>query len=403
MVTGTRLRGAEVAAPVDIITRSDIEKTGYTAVGDVIRSLPEDWAGGQSPGVLPGAGLSNQGNQNTTGASTVDLRGLGTDATLVLVDGQRLSAEGEFQAADISVIPLAAIQRIDVVTDGASALYGSDAVAGVVNFVLRKDFTGAELSETLGGATEGGGFEQDYNGLIGKTWPGGHALASVEYLHQDQISAGQRDFTAAAAPVNALLDGQNRLSLFANVGQDLTSWAAFHMDAIYSQRASGDLYEGQPGATIYRYANRIQSYFLSPGIAFTLPGTWVAALDGVVSASRDSIPLFFPGGANYSTVANNSDSVELSANGDLLHLPSGAVKLALGGGYLAQGYDYPEHFRAAAGLPRGGLCVRRSQHAAGVAGQDAAWPERAGPDASGADRALQRLRLDQQSEGRPAL
>jgi outer membrane receptor protein involved in Fe transport len=346
MVTGTRLRGAEVAAPVDVITRTDIEQTGYAAVGDVIRSLPEDWAGGQSPGVLPGAGLSNQSNQNTTGASTVNLRGLGTDATLVLVDGQRLSAEGEFQAADISVIPLAAIQRIDVVTDGASALYGSDAVAGVANFILRKDFDGAELSETLGGATDGGGFEQDYNLLVGKTWSGGHVLASVESLHQDQIAMGQRDFTATAAPGDALLDAQNRLSLFASVGQDLTSWASFHMDGLYSERATGDQWQAAPGATTYRYATKVRSYYLAPGLDFTLPGTWTASLDGVVSASRDSLPIYSPGDAYYSAVANNADSVEFSANGDVFRLPGGAVKLALGGGYLAQGYDYTQSIAA---------------------------------------------------------
>jgi len=344
-VTGTRLRGAGVAAPVNIITRTDIEKTGYTEVGDLIRSLPEDWGGGQNPGVVPGAAISGAGNQNTTNASTVNLRGLGADATLVLLDSQRMAADGDFQAVDISVIPLAAIQRVDVVTDGASALYGSDAVAGVVNFILRKDFSGAQFSET-GGATEGGGLEQDYNALVGTTWSTGHALASVEYLDQQEIYTSQRAFTSGATPVNALLDPQERLSLFGSLGQDLTSWASFHMDALYSQRETGYLWQGAPGSTIYRYPTNVQSYFVSPGLDFTLPGSWTASLNGTASASHDSIPLFFQGGSNLTAAANASDSVEFSANGDAFHLPGGAVKLALGGGWLAQSFELTQSVAA---------------------------------------------------------
>ena len=342
MVTGTRLRGAGVAAPVNVITRTDIERTGYSETGDVIRSLPEDWAGGQNPGVVEGAALSGPANQNMTNASTANLRGLGSDATLVLIDGQRPAAEGDFQAVDISVIPLAAISRIDVVTDGASALYGADAVAGVVNFVLRKDYNGAELTETLGDSTRGGGFDQTYDALAGKTWSTGHVLASVEYSHQDGISTTQRDFTSTAAPVNDLLDPQTRLSFFGSASQDLTAWASFHLNAIYSQRETGFFFEETPGSTIYRYPTRASSYFVAPGLSFTLPGTWTAALDGVVSGSHDHAPLFFPGGENDNRIVNTSDSVELSANGDAFRLPSGPVKLALGGGYLSQSYDYTE-------------------------------------------------------------
>jgi len=341
-VTGSRLRGAAVAAPVNIITRTDIEKTGYTEVGDLIRSLPEDWGGGQNPGVTPGAALTGAGNQNTTNASTVNLRGLGADATLVLLDGQRMAADGDFQAVDISVIPLAAVQRVDVVTDGASALYGSDAVAGVVNFVLRKDFNGAQFSETVGGATEGGGLEEDYNALAGTTWSTGHALASVEYLNQNEIYTDQRAFTAGATPVNALLDPQSRLSLFGSLGQDLASWASFHMDALYSQRETGFIWQGTPGSTIVHYLTNVRSYFVSPGLDFTLPGSWTASLNGTASGTHDSIPLFYSGGRTSLAVANTSDSVEFSANGDAFRLPTGAVKLALGGGWLSQSFELTE-------------------------------------------------------------
>jgi outer membrane receptor protein involved in Fe transport len=184
VVTGSHIRGAQPAAPIRNIDRDDIEQSGYAAVGDVVRSLPESYAGGQNPGVQTGAGATNEANQNTTNASSVNLRGLGSDATLVLVDGHRLVPDGLFEAPDISAIPLGAVQRIEVVTDGASALYGSDAVAGVVNFILRKSYDGVEFSQRVGGATEGGGLEQTYGMLGGQSWESGHVLASLEYDRQ---------------------------------------------------------------------------------------------------------------------------------------------------------------------------------------------------------------------------
>ena len=341
-VTGTRIRGSQPAAPVHTVTSADIEQSGYSQVGDVVRSLPENFSGGQNPGVLAGAAATNQGNQNTTNASSINLRGLGGDATLVLLDGHRLAADGGFQAPDISAIPLAAIARIEIVTDGASALYGSDAVAGVANFILRKDYDGAELSERLGGATQGGGFEQTYDALAGKTWSSGHALASVEYSHQDQISTGQRDFTSTASPVNSLLQAQTRTSVFANAGQELAPWASFHVDLLYSQRETGDVSQAAVGGTVFTYATSVQSYFAAPGFTFSLPGSWTATLDGAVSGTMDYTNILFTGGSFADRYRNSSESIEASANGDAFNLPSGALKLAFGGGYREEGFNFSE-------------------------------------------------------------
>ena len=339
-VTGTRIRGAQPAAPVHTITRTDVDQSGYSQVGDLVRSLPENFSGGQNPGVLSGAANTNVGNQNTTNASSINLRGLGSDATLVLLDGHRLAADGGFQAPDVSAIPLAAIERIEIVTDGASALYGSDAVAGVANFILRKDYDGGELSERLGGATQGGGFEQTYNALGGKTWSSGHALASVEYSHQDQITTGERDFTAGAAPINALLQAQTRTSLFANAGQDLTPWASFHMDALYSQRNTGDLEQVPVGGAVYTSAIAVQSYMAAPGVTLKLPGSWTATVDGTVSGTMDYTNILYAGGSISDRFRNASESLEASANGEAFSLPSGALKLAIGGGYREEAFEY---------------------------------------------------------------
>ena len=340
MITGSRIRGGPQAAPVEVITRSDIERTGYTDVGDVIRSLPEDFGGGQNPGVAPGATVGGPANQNFDNGSTINLRGIGSDATLVLIDGQRLSADGLFGAADISVIPLQAISRIDVVTDGASALYGSDAVAGVVNFIPRKDYNGAELSETWGASTRGGGFDQTYSGLAGGTWGTGHALATVEYNHQEPILADQRDFTSTAAPTDPLLQGQNRLSVFANAGQDLTPWATFNLDGLYSQRETGNNFRYGIGDPAEINVESVSSYFAAPSLTFALPDAWSAVLSGATSGTRSRDNLGYAGVESDGVTTNHANSLEVSANGDAVSLPSGTVKLAVGAGFLADDFDY---------------------------------------------------------------
>lgn len=333
VVTGSHIRGAQPAAPVRNIDRDDIEKSGYAEVGDVIRSLPESYAGGQNPGVQTGAGATNEANQNTTNASSVNLRGLGSDATLVLVDGHRLVPDGLFEAPDISAIPLAAVQRIEVVTDGASALYGSDAVAGVVNFILRKSYDGAEFSQRIGGATEGGGFEQTYGVLGGKSWDGGHVLASLEYDRQEAITVAQRRFTSTAAPIDDLLQPQDRFSAFVNLSQDLTPWATFHLDALYSQRQTGSPFEETVNDPFYDTLTTVRTYWVTPSLTLTLPAGWTAEIDGSAAQSHDHQAVLYAGGAYFVDYRNTSNSLEANASGSLLNLPGGALKIALGAGY----------------------------------------------------------------------
>ena len=336
-VTGSHIRGARPIAPIETVTRDDIDASGYSQTGDLVRSIPEIFGGGQNPGVMnTGGGAS----ANLTNASTVNLRGLGPDATLTLLNGRRLADDALAQAPDISVIPLAAVDHVEVVTDGASALYGADAVAGVVNFVLRKDYDGGQASATVGGATRGGGFETDYNALGGKTWSGGHALVSAEYLHQDDVFVHQRENTAAAPAPNTLLGAQNRLSLFSDAGQDLAPWVAAHVDAIYSQRQAGQDVQLSAKSTAYNYALKSNFFLVNPGLDFKLPASWTAALDGSISRSADDLSHLSSTGAKGDTYYRNTiASVEANADGALVSLPSGPLKIALGAGYRHEGFD----------------------------------------------------------------
>jgi len=138
-VTGSRIRrvDAENASPVVTIDRAAIEKTGKMTLGDLIQELPNMAGAPTNPQVNNGGG---------TGASTIDLRGLGSVRTLTLIDGHRIISGGVNGGADVNAIPATAVERIEILTVGASSVYGSDAVAGVVNFIMRKDFQGMEAT-----------------------------------------------------------------------------------------------------------------------------------------------------------------------------------------------------------------------------------------------------------------
>src|SRR5690606_7738103 len=110
------------------------------------------------------------GNLNYSGGSTPNLRGLGPGSTLTLINGHRLGYDGLGGAVDISLIPLDALERIEVVMDGSSAVYGSDAIAGVVNFITRKDYTGARSTASIGSATQGGGLDRRFSQMFGHAW-----------------------------------------------------------------------------------------------------------------------------------------------------------------------------------------------------------------------------------------
>jgi iron complex outermembrane receptor protein len=197
IVTGSRIRGAAVAGEVITLDRQMIVAAGQVDLGEALRSLPQNFGGGQNPGVGSGGGLINN---NINSASSANLRGLGPDATLTLLNGHRLPYDSAFGGVDISAIPLAALDRIEVVPDGASALYGSDAVAGVVNVILRRDFEGVTTSAQLGASTDGGYFRRQADIVGGTTWQDGGFLVAYDYARNSEIAARQRSY-ASSLPI----------------------------------------------------------------------------------------------------------------------------------------------------------------------------------------------------------
>lgn len=147
-ITGTNIKRAqaETASPVQVITRADLEKSGKTTVAEYLQSLSVDGAGSLPTGF---------GNGFAAGSTAISLRGLGATSTLVLLNGRRMASfgradDGQKTFTDISTIPMELVERIDILKDGASSLYGADAIAGVVNIILTKDFVGTVLKGSAG-------------------------------------------------------------------------------------------------------------------------------------------------------------------------------------------------------------------------------------------------------------
>jgi iron complex outermembrane recepter protein len=190
IVTGTRIRGqAPVGSELIVLDRADIAQTGRATVPDLLRTIPQNHTLGASESLV-GARGQNQ-VKNDTAASTVNLRGLGADATLVLVNGRRIAPAALGAFVDVSQIPLVAVQRIEILPDGASALYGSDAIGGVVNFVLRKG-EDAESSVRYGLAS--GFHEWNVSQSIGYGWGTGSANLAYEFGSRTNLTAAKRDY-----------------------------------------------------------------------------------------------------------------------------------------------------------------------------------------------------------------
>jgi outer membrane receptor protein involved in Fe transport len=342
VITGSHIRNSHPTSPVRTINRAEIEQSGYSQIGDVMRALPENFAGGPNPGVL-GANNVNPSNFNATSASTVNIRGLGPDATLVLLNGHRLNNDSLYQSADISGIPLAAVQRVEVLTDGASALYGADAVAGVVNFVLRKDYDGGEASVRLGGATQGGGFEQTYSLLQGKAWSDAYALINVEYSNQTAIKAGDRAVTREAVPVTDLISPLERTSVFVAAGRDMSDRIKVGADVLFSQRDASQDLKYTPTGAFYYSARTSPSLSVSTHADFALSPHWSLRVTGGVSQShnstRDTVATATTTSRSISYIFNETQYAEATLSGPVFSLPSGDIQAAFGAGYRKDNFQ----------------------------------------------------------------
>jgi outer membrane receptor protein involved in Fe transport len=196
IVTGSQIRGTgPVGTQVITIDRTTIEISGLATTHEILRSVPQNFGGGpneDTTSVGLGAGEANWGY-----ASSVNLRGLGTDSTLLLLNGRRSApGGGDGSFIDLNSVPVAAIERIEVLPDGASAIYGSDAIGGVINVILRDDYRGAE-SRVRYASDDGNDVDEvQFSQVLGTNWESGNLLVAYEYYDRNKLYSSDRAATA---------------------------------------------------------------------------------------------------------------------------------------------------------------------------------------------------------------
>lgn len=345
IVTGTNIRGIENnTAPITVLSREYIDATGYSTVTKLLESVTQNFA------------LANQSGQFTPGVtvtreqgSSVNLRGIGEGTTLVLLNGRRIAPCYRSAAVDISALPLSAIERVEILPDGASALYGSDAVGGVVNFILREDFEGAETRLRAGVAD--GVDEYRASQALGTAWDSGNALVSFEYLQRDRLVTGDRDFVPSTVLIDTLLPETEQYSAMFTGKQDIGGSFSVFADALYTQRDT----DGTGRRTFNdSYTNENTQIATTVGVDWNVGADWQIQLSGgynenasdqLVNARAQVTQPIVTSDIEYSF---DSQIAELKADGSLFSLPGGKVSIAIGAAYRTENYE-----EAAVRLPGG--------------------------------------------------
>ena len=333
VVTGTSIRGVNPAAsPVDVYSNAQIRRLGVTSVDQLLERIPQNLNSFTSNGAV-----ANSASPNSEQRNAIDLRGLGPGSTLTLLNGRRLGPSGG-SAIDVSLLPLGIIDRVEVLTDGASTIYGSDAVAGVVNFITIDEFDGAETSVQFSTINDSGREVGIIDQTVGANWDTGGILGSFSYFNASPLEGDDRDYVNFSpvyiAPndvrYNGFLSGRQELSIRVNAFFDL----------LYSQRES-KVVTARPSIPDIRNINaQSDQLFASAGLEISL--TEQLSLDIVgsyVDTSLESRRNTFRTNQNLILPVDedtDSSSWEATANlsGSLIEAPHGDIQFAIGAGYI---------------------------------------------------------------------
>ncbi|QGZ93529.1 TonB-dependent receptor [Terricaulis silvestris] len=355
VVTGTLIRGlSNETAPVTTYDRDAIDQSGYATTDDFIRSMTQNFKGGAEGASQDGVINSTNGLVNLESASGVNLRGLGTSSTLVLLNGHRMAPSALGAVIDVSTIPLGAIERIEVLTDGASSIYGADAVGGVVNFVLRRNYEGAETAARYAIAEDRSQILLDQS--FGRAWGGGSGLIALHSEHADDLASADRAYTSSIAQPTDLYPEVDRLSAFISLQQALTSDVTVSSDILYShtdtERDFTDPFRSLTSDT------SSETLTANLNVAWDISSTWQIRASGLYSnldtARRNNYYTAPPVGyVNGELAARQTFELaegSLIADGVLLQLPAGDARLAVGGSHREEHFEtivpYAASFRS---------------------------------------------------------
>ena len=357
VVTGTHIAGiGPVGSPLTVYTRDDIDQSGAATLDQFARQIQGNFSNVDTVANLASNAkygpLSNDTTSNLFAGSAFNLHGLGASATLTLLNGNRLSPAGTGGSfSDISQIPLSAIDHIEVLSDGASAIYGADAVAGVVNIITRKDFDGAETSVRYGAATDGGAIERAASQLLGHSWGSGNAFLNYEYDDQGGLLASQRSYIPPLGGPYSLLPESHRNSVLGSFSQSFGSGTTIAADALYSDRDFGsvDTADNPYIDESDQNSGHVKQASVSLRLDQPIIGDWAAHLSGNYSDIRQ----FQLGNSEFtgdftgtSLVTNESDSklseLDVLVSGSVFRIPGGDIKLSVGGAYRDERFDSVE-------------------------------------------------------------
>ena len=357
-VTGTHILGVVPIAPITTITAEDVKATGLPDIASVIRALPQFYSGGQNVGAIVGGGI-NAGEPFSEPA-TANLRGIGSGATLTLLDGHRLAGNGPGGFVDLSAIPTAAVERVDVDTSGASAIYGADAVAGVVNVILKKNYDGEETDAYVGG-TESGGLTQRYSQIIGRTNRNGSAGVMVGYQFQslDEVLANQREVSRGAGATTALQPQDKSHALFVSAHYAPSHFLEGHMEGVYNHRTSRDLWDIGDYQTLDDQFSLDGGFRVNCGCDQTVDFDVIWAGDSSSNlAYAPSLKIFQP--VDRFATQDRRLALDVAGQGEMIRIGRGRViRWAAGAGVANSLLD--EHFATGTGSPVS--ASRRQEHA----------------------------------------
>jgi iron complex outermembrane receptor protein len=342
--TGTHIRGnADSAFPIWIYNREMIESSGASTLEQFIQTIPQNFNGGASETTL--SSVSGGGNAaNSVDATGVNLRGLGNDATLVLVNGHRVApgnTQGNF--VDLSLIPLYAVERVEVVTDGASAIYGSDAVGGVVNIILGRNLDGAETRARYGAVTSGATRGTQIGQTLGHGWDSGSALLIYEYSDRTPLDGDSRSYTDLAPSPFMLLPEQVRHAGFLSVDDTVTPGIQLFADGSYSRRSTYN--DRSPFDITQRTRSIINAYSASGGARFELPRGAQLELTGAYTSSDTHSNVFTVGpaaAAGSNRAQSDILSMDAKVDGKLFRLAAGDVRFAVGAQFRREGFTFTD-------------------------------------------------------------
>ncbi|HVO45287.1 MAG TPA: TonB-dependent receptor [Steroidobacteraceae bacterium] len=349
VVTGSLIRGIAPAGPMlKVYTREEIEEAGAGSLAQFTRVMPENFADTDPVsnnysnahfGVNGQASLNNAYN-----GTAFNLHGLGAGSTLTLLDGHRLPAAGaDGSFTDVSLLPLAVIDRVEVLNSGASAIYGSDAVGGVVNIITRQDFEGAESRLRYGTSTSGGAASFTGSQLAGTRWDSGNLYANYEYTWNGGLDANQRDYIASLGGPYTLLPRDHRSSGFLAGRQELGNETTLSGRALYSDRWSFAAQSVQSAAL--DASNSIDAGVEQSGGTLSIEHPLGAAGRVSLTGSYAKLKQTNRTDSAYSfglmeqiagSTVTRSSSVDALADGEIAHLRGGAVKGAVGASYRSE-------------------------------------------------------------------